>query len=144
MYPDVWGQHLWRSLHFIALGYPAQPTADDIAQYRQFFVGLANVIPCSKCADNYKRHLKELPIDDFLTDNDKLFAWTVEIHNIVNHELGKPLVSLDAARSLYLNSGNPPSNNVFWMYVLLITVILALALYIYMKRKEIMKRIIRA
>lgn len=90
--PGVWGPVLWRAIHFVALGYPENPTAEHVQSYGNFFVeALPDVIPCKMCSDNYKRHLNELPISPFLHEGGKhkLFEWTVEMHNIVNKELGK-------------------------------------------------------
>ena len=86
--PKTWGPHLWRALHFVALGYPAVADTMTSAAYREFFTHFANVIPCSNCSNNYRRHLLELPIDRFLSGRDALFEWTVRLHNIVNAELG--------------------------------------------------------
>jgi hypothetical protein len=98
MEPKVWGKYLWTSIHIIALGYPDNPTPDDKQSYKQFYVNLWKVIPCFKCAQNYQRHLDELPIDDgSLTNNMSLFKWTVDMHNIVNKELGKRQWTQDEA-----------------------------------------------
>ena len=81
----MWGPALWRAIHFIALGYPQRSASDaDRAAYRAFFESLDAVIPCQICATNYRRHLLELPIDD-----GALFDWTVNLHNLVDKELGK-------------------------------------------------------
>lgn len=101
MLPDIWGKHLWFSIHFIAQDYPKTPTHDEMIAYKDFFDNLWKVIPCYKCGVNYKRHLQELPIDDHLGSREDLFAWTVELHNIVNRELGKPIMTLDEAKKKY-------------------------------------------
>lgn len=101
MLPDIWGKHLWFSIHFIAQDYPKTPTHDEMLTYKDFFENLWKVIPCYKCGVNYKRHLQELPIDDHLGSREDLFAWTVELHNIVNRELGKPIMTLDEAKKKY-------------------------------------------
>ena len=100
---DVWGPKLWTSIHYIALGYSSNPTEDERKNYRTFFMDLGNVIPCHKCSVNYKKHLKEIPINDYLSNNDRLFEWTVLIHNIVNKENGKKEYSVKEAKDYYLN-----------------------------------------
>lgn len=95
MEPKVWGKYIWTSVHIIALGYPDKPSQEDKENYKRFYTDLWKVIPCYKCSLNYQRHLEELPIDDYLTDNMSLFRWTVELHNIVNKELGKTPVSFE-------------------------------------------------
>ena len=101
MLPQLWGPHLWKSIHYIALGYPKSPKEEDMINYKFFYTNLWKFIPCMKCALNYKRHLEELPIDSFLISNSKLFEWTVELHNIVNKELGKPTMNKEVALKLY-------------------------------------------
>lgn len=101
MLPQLWGPHLWKSIHYIALGYPTTPREEDKMNYNLFYSNLWKYIPCMKCALNYKRHLDELPIDSFLTSNIKLFEWTVNLHNIVNRELGKPIMSKEDAWKVY-------------------------------------------
>jgi hypothetical protein len=103
MSPELWGRYLWFSLHFIAQDYPEDPSDEDKAAYKSFFENLWKVIPCYKCSVNYKRHLEELPIDDYLSTKDALFIWTVSLHNIVNKELGKPLMALSEAKKMYTN-----------------------------------------
>lgn len=107
MLPDVWGRFLWYSIHFIALDYPLKPSDEDRQSYKHFFETLWKVIPCYKCGQNYKRHLEELPLTgsrgDYLESRDALFTWTVELHNIVNRELGKPEMGVDEARVMFMN-----------------------------------------
>lgn len=102
MKPSSWGKYLWTSIHFIALGYPDNPTEEDVINYKYFFINLWKVIPCYKCSLNYKKHLQELPItNDTLKNRHNLFKWTVDLHNIVNRDLNKSLMNLDEAYSLY-------------------------------------------
>jgi preprotein translocase subunit Sss1 len=101
MDPAIWGSCAWRVLHLLAIGYPKQPTYEDIVAYKNFYENFWKVIPCYKCSVNYRRHLKEFPLDDYLKDNKTLFEWTVHLHNIVNTELKKPQMSLEDATKLY-------------------------------------------
>ena len=34
---NVWGSHLWYSMHFIALGYPNNPSNADKNNYKNFY-----------------------------------------------------------------------------------------------------------
>ena len=101
MLPEIWGRHMWFSIHFIAQDYPKDPSPEDAAKYRSFFENLGSVLPCYKCGLNYNRHFKEMPIDDYLGSRELLFAWTVELHNIVNKELGKSTMTLEEAKRKY-------------------------------------------
>jgi hypothetical protein len=114
---EVWGPALWRAIHFIALGYPSVPSEADAIAYRTFFENLGKVIPCEVCAGNYRRHFEELPIDGFLLGDrgnaygrvgedggvdvggHTLFDWTVQLHNIVDAELGKAVSDWTSERA---------------------------------------------
>ena len=101
--PNVWGPPFWRTIHYVALGYPDKPTEADVLSYKMFFVSLGAVIPCQTCATNYARHLRDLPVEGFLTGNSgRLFEWTVHMHNMVNEETGKP--HMEVSRALHLFS----------------------------------------
>ena len=104
MKTDVWGKHMWYSIHFIALAFPENPTNEDKRNYQYFFENLHTVLPCYKCSVNYIKHLKQIPIHiDILQNAERLFRWTVDIHNLVNAELGKRLWTHDEAFKFYNN-----------------------------------------
>ena len=60
---------------------------------QKFFISLQYVIPCSICKRNYQRHIKELPIENALESRQKLVYWLIDIHNLVNAEIGKKIMS---------------------------------------------------
>jgi hypothetical protein len=103
--PNIWGPHLWKSLHMISIGYPNEPNEEQKKNYRIFFENFYQVIPCSICSNNYKRHLTELPItNDIMKNRQTLAKWVIELHNIVNKEHGKPTMSPDDALLLIFNN----------------------------------------
>lgn len=103
MNQNIWGSHLWFSLHTISFAYPIKPTVTDQNNYKNFFVSLQNVIPCSVCQRNYKRHLLEHPIDKHLNSRKDLVYWLIDIHNMVNSEIGKKFMSYDVVIKKYEN-----------------------------------------
>ena len=103
MNQNIWGSHLWFSLHTISFAYPIKPTITDQNNYKNFFVSLQNVIPCSVCQRNYKRHLLEHPIDKHLNSRKDLVYWLIDIHNMVNSEIGKKFMSYDVVLKKYEN-----------------------------------------
>lgn len=129
MDPSVWAPHLWRCIHLFALNYPEVPSADKRAAYRQFYIGLQHVIPCSVCAENYQRHLKEIPIDPYLVSSARLFEWTVLMHNAVNRELGKQEWTLSQARALYTET---PANlgKIGWVFAGAVAALTLLAILV--------------
>lgn len=102
MTPELWGRYMWFSIHFIALEYPENPTPQQKADYRKFFLDLWKVLPCYTCSQNYKKHLGIYPLtDEHLQSKETLFAWTVSLHNIVNKENGKSQMSVYDAKKMY-------------------------------------------
>ena len=96
--PDVWGPHGWKFIHFVALGYPSNPSSKNKEDYYDFFHTLQNVIPCSICGNHYKELLKKNPITDaILSSRQKLIEWTILIHNKVNESIKKKVYTIDEA-----------------------------------------------
>jgi hypothetical protein len=103
--PDIWGPHGWKFMHYVALAYPVKPTADQKIQYKTFFESIQNILPCGLCSHNYKKHLKELPIDDsVLESNITLLKWTIDMHNKVNVENGKREYTSEEVVNLLINN----------------------------------------
>jgi hypothetical protein len=93
--PKLWGNSGWKFIHYVACAYPENPTHKDKIDYYIFFNSLENVLPCPFCAENYKKKVeKNLPN---LNSRKELFEWTVDIHNSVNREHGKPELSYEDA-----------------------------------------------
>lgn len=90
--PKSWGSHIWATIHVLAL------KADKI-NFITFLDSLENLLPCKKCRDHFKEYTKKNP---FKSSHLSAFAWTVEFHNAVNKRLGKSIIDLDSARSLWL------------------------------------------
>lgn len=101
MNQNLWGSSMWFGLHTITLVYPLRPSNEDKKNYKNFFMNLQHVIPCSVCKNNYKRHILEHPIDNFLENRKTLFNWVVDIHNMVNGETGKKILSYSVVLKKY-------------------------------------------
>ena len=97
----IWGPHLWFFLHTVSFTYPINPTPEDKQNVKEFFLALRHVIPCSVCKKNYKRHLKESNIDEYLVNRKSLVHWVIDLHNLVNIETGKSIMSHDKAIKIY-------------------------------------------
>ena len=93
--PDVWGPHAWFFLHAIAEAYPDDPTEDEMEQYNLFFSSLKNILPCSVCRKHFQSIIEENPIQ--LQTKKKLRKWLIDIHNLVNEDIGQPIVDDDEA-----------------------------------------------
>jgi len=83
--PKVWGPHAWFFLETIAMGYSTDPTYEEKKAAENFFNSLHFMIPCDKCRNNYKKHLKIHPLNEkVLSSRDNLFMWIVDVHNSVD------------------------------------------------------------
>lgn len=101
MNQNIWGPHLWFSLHTMTFNYPIRPTKEDKENYKNFFLSLKNVIPCSICKKNYIRHLNEMPLEKALNSRKDLVYWVIDLHNTVNGETGKKIIPPDIAIKKY-------------------------------------------
>lgn len=127
MDPKIWGPGAWLFLHSVTLNYPDNPTQKDREQIVSFFDNIGKNLPCFYCRDNFRRHLIEFPIQ---TDSRKsLVYWLIDIHNDVNKELGKPIMSRQEAMDKILCMYRKECQNPYCMYVFYFGVIL-LFLYI--------------
>ncbi len=101
MNQNIWGPNLWFSLHTMTFVYPLKPSDNDKINYKTFFESLKFTIPCSICRKNYVRHWKEYPIDKHLNSRKELVYWLIDLHNIVNTETGKKILSYDTVIQKY-------------------------------------------
>jgi len=81
--------------------YPIHPTKKEKEDYKIFFESFQNVIPCSVCKKNYIRHLREHPVKNSLHNRRKLVYWVIDMHNMVNGEIGKKILSYDNVLKKY-------------------------------------------
>lgn len=105
--PSLWGKHGWIFFNHVALSYPQNPTEEEKQAYKNFFTEVQNILPCLSCSINYKKHLKELPIDGYLDSSDSLFSWVIKMQNKVNEHLKKPLLDEDYIKKLHMNPSMP-------------------------------------
>ena len=143
--PDTWGPHGWKFIHFIALGYPNNPTEQDKVKYKNFFYLLGDVIPCIICANHYKKNLESINIDNYLSSKTTLLQWTILMHNEVNKKNGKKIYTFDEGLKMivdgqgpikckenFSNIPNNKSNKTNYILILfLVLIIILLILYIY-------------
>lgn len=147
--PDTWGPHGWKFIHYITLGYPNKPTKSDKIKYKNFFLLLANVIPCILCRNNYKRHLEDYPLsNEVLQNKQSLMSWGIKMHNLVNIENSKKEVSIKQGIKMIKNnddtckienfesSSNKVTNIINYLPIIIFGIILVYQLtIIYCKKK---------
>lgn len=122
--PEEWGPHIWKSIHYITMGYPKNPSNKIKNIYRDFLISFKYVLPCSMCANHYKEHLEKYPLtDDVMSSKENLMKWGIDIHNEVNKMKGKGILSYDNAIKNITNNDN---NNTMLIILFIIILIIGL------------------
>jgi len=138
---ETWGPHLWHSIHFIALGFPNNASSIDKRNYKNFYINLVNIIPCEECSKHFANNLNNFKIDNYLESKNKLFEWTVIMHNEVNKILGKKIWSVEEALKHYQNFNikleetKKCFNKAYLIIILLLIVIIFILIKKYKFRK---------
>mmetsp|Transcript_105685 Transcript_105685/g.187946 ORF Transcript_105685/g.187946 Transcript_105685/m.187946 type:complete len:244 (-) Transcript_105685:2-733(-) len=91
--PNDWGSHAWTMLHCMARHLPAQIPPEQQKSFQDLIMSLPQLLPCKMCGNNMRRHLLENPLDSHLATRKEVELWLIHLHNQVNKELGKPLLS---------------------------------------------------
>ena len=99
MDPTKWGPHLWFFMHTVSFNYPETANFKNKVEYNDFYNSLKNMIPCELCKTHYIQYLEVSPPD--LSGRTALVKWTIDLHNKVNKQLGKPVYSYKKAIELY-------------------------------------------
>lgn len=98
--PEKFGPYFWGALHLACL------YADDYNTLKQFVYSYVEVLPCPACRHHFAQVLNQLP---FPIEGHNLgyFAWSVDVHNIVNNRLGKPQLTYDKAFETWVSGCEP-------------------------------------
>jgi hypothetical protein len=131
--PGVFGPCFWKTIHYICIGAPKQLSIEDKRYYKLFFNNLQYWIPCDICSEHYEKNVKKIDIDKYLNEN-RLFEFSVDLHNIVNKMLGKREWSIDEAYQIY-KFNNINNNNTFHIIIEVILGIIVILLLILLLRK---------
>lgn len=100
--PENWGPYVWSAIHLICLGAPESFSGSDTSGYRAFFTNLASILPCKACQEHLRSNLNELSIESALAGGrETLFRWSVNLHNVVNQQLGKPVMPYEEAKRFW-------------------------------------------
>lgn len=81
---NIWGPALWKVLHDRTIEYSM-----DIESEKRWIKIFHSWIPCGVCKDHFTEILNEFPVD--LSSKESYKKWAIDIHNIVNKKLNKPI-----------------------------------------------------
>ena len=123
-----WGKHGWIFLHYVTFNYPINPTQQDIDNYYDFFYSLKFVLPCEICKKHFSNNLLKHNLIGALKTRNTLIRWLIDIHNNINYELGKPILSYDKALQKLDKVDN---NNYIYYSIILITLIIIIKKILY-------------
>jgi hypothetical protein len=105
-----WQQLTWYIFHKISLNY------NDLYrnEYIQFFENVKVIIPCRICRNHYIQNVSKenMKINDNI-NHERIFNWTIDLHNLVNKLNHKKQWDYDMARNYYEKMN---FNNHFLLY----------------------------
>jgi len=120
----IWGPYAWKFLEAVVLEYPNCPTVVDKQNMHEFIVVFGRNLPCVKCRDHFKKFIEGNPI--VLDSKKDLLIWVIDLHNSVNKELGKPVLTHEDALTKILQKNNHNYKNIIIGILVLIIVFLIL------------------
>jgi len=109
--PKVWGPPTWFFLHSMTLALPDQVPEEQQKEMLMLLVSLEHTLPCSTCGQNLAKHMKQYPVEPHLASREEMVDWMIKIHNEVNKDTGKPVISRDEALSKYTVAFDKKSEN---------------------------------
>jgi hypothetical protein len=104
--PNIFGPYLWASIHLICLGAPKVLTEEQKKNYLDFFNKLPFVMPCTICGRHLFDNLSKYQ-PDVSSGSTSLFKWSVDLHNLVNSQLGKKQMKYEDAQALWTKIKTP-------------------------------------
>ena len=124
---NIWGPPAWTFLHTVTYNYPENPTEDDKKNFYNFFMNLQHVLPCEKCKSHYKQNIQKYDLKNNLGSRQELVKWLIDLHNDINKDNGKPILSYSEVYNKY-QSMYKPSNTVnkILMFIILCIVLILL------------------
>ena len=97
---DIWGPYAWKKFHKRALKFGCMSRNIEAIVYFYHYE-FKKYIKCKSCRRDYKSIIRQIPIR--VGSPTELFCWTVEIHNIINVKLCKPVMNCATALQIWNN-----------------------------------------
>jgi hypothetical protein len=82
--------------------YPEVATYKEKVLAIKYFKEVEKLLPCVKCRVHYRQYLKASPIEYHVDTRNELVRWLIDLHNKVNAQTGKRILSYEEAVSIYL------------------------------------------
>jgi len=136
---EIWGPHYWFILHTIALKYPNHPNDVTKKKYYDFISNLPLFIPDIPIGDKFAELLDKYPVTPYLDNNNTFSKWMHFIHNRVNEDLHKPIITYNEFLNQYYSLYKPKSDvdldglkyreKMIYLGIILVVVILIYIIY---------------
>mmetsp|Transcript_60016 Transcript_60016/g.113071 ORF Transcript_60016/g.113071 Transcript_60016/m.113071 type:complete len:190 (+) Transcript_60016:167-736(+) len=91
--PDSWGPAMWQSLHCMAHHLPSKVPLETQKSFQAMVESLPQLLPCKACGDHLRQHLADDPVGPNLGTRDSIEQWLIRLHNAVNVQTGKRVLS---------------------------------------------------
>ena len=100
-----WGASGWQFIHCCGFSYSETPTGEERRQMYAFLLAVGDVLPCVRCRRHYNAYFGGLtprgPASHIFDDREALSRALVEMHNDVNHRLGRRTMDYETVRRIY-------------------------------------------
>jgi hypothetical protein len=87
----IWGGPGWTFGHAVTFGYPLEPTPEQKADYKQYFMLYSKILPCKYCRESYDKFISEGDTkltNEVMKNRYTITKWFYDIHEAVNKKLG--------------------------------------------------------
>ncbi len=94
-----WAPLTWYIFHKMSYDYDE----NQKDHYIEFFKSMKTIIPCKTCRNHFNENtnIEENKIENNIS-KEKIFEWTVRLHNLVNIMNKKKVFTLDESKKLYI------------------------------------------
>ena len=131
--PKIWGPYFWKTIHFVAHGYPENPNDVDKKTYSTFYENMMKVLPCDKCNISSQELFKKSNIESSLNSKKELIKWAYDFHNSINNKLGKTSPKFDDYMTKFTNQTAGFDYTSMFVNVIILLLILILITIMYFK-----------
>jgi hypothetical protein len=92
---------IWDTMFLMSLGFPSNPTSDQVQVYRTWYIITCKLIPCISCRE-YINNVLQVTCPLNFESSSSLFESIYCWKRLVNQKLDKPNDPLDKIKSKYL------------------------------------------
>lgn len=106
---QAWSRPVWHAMHSLTFTYPeSEPSVIQKHSMRAYIAATADVLPCKMCREHFSARIADTATDwdTVLESRETLSKWLVNLHNSVNREKGKPIMTYSDAKAKYTYDPN--------------------------------------